>query len=135
MKNRMNKMKCGNLNMKKGNKMDYGLAAIIMLFTTNVITIFCFYVSHKKMQSSTKVLQRPYYTFHILKDSIKEMDFPDGSTIVFSDSDWNFSLDANDNLIAQSTLGPSLSIRAYSDAYGFKKYLIDNFQKYNRSIH
>ncbi|WP_375640816.1 MULTISPECIES: hypothetical protein [unclassified Bartonella] len=115
--------------------MDYGLAAIIMLFTTNVITIFCFYVSHKKMQSSTKVLQRPYYTFHILKDSIKEMDFPDGSTIVFSDSDWNFSLDANDNLIAQSTLGASLSIRAYSDAYGFKKYLIDNFQKYNRSIH
>ncbi|WP_246786288.1 hypothetical protein [Bartonella taylorii] len=115
--------------------MDYGLAAMIVFFIVNVITIFCFYVSHKKMQSSTKVLQRPYYTFHILKDSIKEMDFPDGSKIIFHDSDWNFSLDANDNLIVQSTLGPSLSIRAYSDAYGFKKYLIDNFQKYNRSIH
>ncbi|WP_375618100.1 MULTISPECIES: hypothetical protein [unclassified Bartonella] len=110
-------------------------ATIIVLFTTNVITIFCFYVSHKKMQSSTKVLQRPYYTFHILKDSIKEMDFPDGSTIVFSDSDWNFSLDANDNLIVQSTLGPSLSIKAYSDAHGFKKHFIDSLQKYNRSTH
>ncbi|WP_375694162.1 hypothetical protein [Bartonella sp. AD24XZML] len=111
------------------------LAAMIVFFIVNVITIFCFYVSHKKMQSSTKVLQSSYYTFYILEDFTKEMHFPDGSTIVFSDSDWDFSLDENDNLIAKSALGPSLSIKAYSNAYGFKKRFIDSLQKYNRSTH
>ncbi|ENN94805.1 hypothetical protein BVtw_04870 [Bartonella vinsonii subsp. berkhoffii str. Tweed] len=89
--------------------MYYNFATIIVLFTNNVITIFCFYVSYKKMQSSTKVLKSPYYTFHILKDSIEEMDFPDGSKIIFHDSNWDFSLDENDNLRVQSTVGPSLS--------------------------
>lgn len=114
--------------------MDYGWTTIIMLFIANIIMFFCFYTSYKKIQNSKNVLQSSYYTFHILEDSTKEMDFPDGSTIIFHDSDWNFSLDENDNLIAKSALGPSLSIKAYSDAYGFKKRFIDNLQKYNRSI-
>nr|CBI80312.1 conserved hypothetical protein [Bartonella sp. 1-1C] len=56
------------------------------------------------------------------------MHFPDGSTIVFSDSDWDFSLDENDNLIAKSALGPSLSIKASGDVYGFKKRFIDSLR-------
>ncbi|WP_375651160.1 hypothetical protein [Bartonella sp. OT172YNZD] len=111
-------------------------ATMIVFFIVNVIMFFAgFYVSYKKMQSSTKVLQSSYYTFHILEDFTKEMHFPDGSTIVFSDSDWDFSLDENDNLIAKSALGSSLSIKTYSNAYGFKKRFIDSLQKYNRSTH
>ncbi|WP_407965904.1 hypothetical protein [Bartonella sp. C271] len=106
--------------------MDYGLSAMIVFFMANVIVFFVdFYVFHKEMQSSS-------YTFCILEDLTKEMHFPDGSTIVFSDSDWDFSLDENDNLIAKSALGPSLSIKAYSNAYGFKKHFIDSLQKYMR---
>ncbi|OLL53772.1 hypothetical protein KAE70_00860 [Bartonella henselae] len=109
-------------------------AMIIVLFIANIIMFLCFYVSYKKIQSSTKVLQSSYYTFHILEDSTKEMHFPDGSTVVFNNSDWNFSLDENDNLIIQSALGPSsLSIKAYSNAYGFKKHFVDSLQKCMRS--
>ncbi|WP_019221603.1 hypothetical protein [Bartonella senegalensis] len=110
-------------------------AMIIVLFIANIIMFLVFLYFYKKMQSSTNVLRSPYYTFHILEDSTKEMDFPDGSTIIFHDSDWNFSLDENNNLIAKSALGPSLSIKAYSDAYSFKKRFIDNLQKYNQSTH
>ncbi|MDD9329504.1 MAG: hypothetical protein PV354_03500 [Bartonella sp.] len=106
--------------------MDYGLATMIVFFMANVIMFFVgFYVFRKKIQNLS-------YTFCILEDLTKEMHFPDGSTIVFSDSDWDFSLDENDNLIAKSALGPSLSIKACSNVYGFKKHFIDSLQKYMR---
>ncbi|WP_317992906.1 hypothetical protein [Bartonella gliris] len=109
--------------------MDSSWATIIVFFIVNVIMFFSgFYVFRKKIQNLS-------YTFHILEDSTKEMHFPDGSTIVFSDSDWDFSLDENDNLIAKSALGPSLSIKAYSNAHGFKKHFIDSLQKYTQSAH
>ncbi|MBB6160141.1 hypothetical protein [Bartonella doshiae] len=109
--------------------MDYNFAMMIVFFIANVIMFLVgFYVFRKKIKNLS-------YTFCILEDLTKEMHFPDGSTIVFSDSDWDFSLDENDNLIVQSTLGPSLSIKACSNAYGFKKRFIDNLQKYNRSTH
>ncbi|AQX28209.1 MULTISPECIES: hypothetical protein [unclassified Bartonella] len=61
--------------------MDYGLAGMIVFFMANVIMFFVgFYVFRKKIQNLS-------YTFCILEDSVTEMHFPDGSTIVFSDFD------------------------------------------------
>ncbi|WP_375613947.1 MULTISPECIES: hypothetical protein [unclassified Bartonella] len=122
--------------------MDYGLAAIIILFTTNVITVFClwayrkvFYLYRKKEQSYVNVLQKSYYTFYILKDLIQEIGFPEGCTIVFNNSDWNFSFDENNHLIAKNSLGPELSIKMHGDTKYFKENSQKIFEKHNRSKH
>ncbi|WP_375681460.1 MULTISPECIES: hypothetical protein [unclassified Bartonella] len=74
----------------------------------------------------------PRYTFSSSEDLIHAIGFPDGCTIVFSNSDWNFSFDENNHLIAKNALGSKLYLEVYGNTQAFQEKFQGLFEKHNK---
>ncbi len=77
--------------------------------------------NNHSLKIGEKYEKTPRYTFSTSDDLIHAIGLPEGCTLVFSNSDWNFSFDEHNHLIAKSTLGPMLNLEIHGDKRAFKE--------------
>ncbi len=74
----------------------------------------------------------PGYTFSCSEGLIHAIGFPDGCTIVFDNSDWSFSFDEYNHLIAKNDLGSMLYLEIHGNTQTFKEKFQGLFEKHNK---